>query len=143
MQFKLSDADETFLQPPRDAVLMFAGTSGAETWIERETDTAVRLVVKSVAAATSVGGNLQVAIEVGEACAKGEDGPSQAEAPLRACVSVQVLVKAGERLNFKAYPTAANAVVLRTVVCASDLRDEPPHQAERRDQAGREEREPR
>ena len=34
--------------------------------------------------------------------------------------SVQVVVKQGERLNFKAYPTATGAKVLRTVVYTAD-----------------------
>ena len=41
---------------------------------------------------------------------------------LHAMQSVQVLVKAGQRLNFKAYPQAVNAKVLRTVVYTADLK---------------------
>ena len=53
--FKLTDADDHFLQVPQDAVLIFAGASGTETWIERTEDVTVRLVVKSVAMATADG----------------------------------------------------------------------------------------
>jgi len=122
IQLKLNDAEETFLEVPADAMLIFAGASGTETWIERDKEVTVRIVVKSVAVATEDGGTLQVCIEIGDGAAKGEDGPSPAETRLRASQSVQVVVKAGERLAFKAYPTATNAQVLRTVVCAADLR---------------------
>ncbi|HZL01236.1 MAG TPA: hypothetical protein VFC47_15210 [Caulobacteraceae bacterium] len=44
------------------------------------------------------------------------------ETTLRASQSVQVLVRAGERLAFKAYPNASHAMVLRTVVWAADLK---------------------
>jgi hypothetical protein len=39
---------------------------------------------------------------------------------------VQVLVKGGERIAFKDYPTAENAQILRTVVWASDLKSDAP-----------------
>jgi hypothetical protein len=126
-QLKLNDAEETFLQVPQDAMLIFAGASGTETWIERDTEVTVRLVIKSVAVATADGGTLQVAIDIADGSAKGEDGPAPLDSRLRASQSVQVVVKAGERLAFKAYPTATNAQVLRTVVCAADLR--PPQEA--------------
>ena len=119
--FKLTDADDHFLPVPQDAVLIFAGASGTETWIERTEDVTVRLVVKSVAMATADGATLEVRIEVGDGVAKGEDGPSPMDTQLRASQSVQVVVKAGQRLAFKAYPTAVNAKVLRTVVCSADL----------------------
>jgi hypothetical protein len=38
---------------------------------------------------------------------------------------VQVLVKGGERLAFKAYPNATNAKVMRTIVWAADLETQP------------------
>ena len=122
--YKLHEADETFLNIPQDGTMLFAGTSGTETWIERERDTVVRLVVKSVGVATADGGALQVVIDIGPDSAKGQDGPAAADTPLRASQSVQVLVKAGQRLAFKAYPKAEGAQVLRTVVWAGDLKVE-------------------
>jgi hypothetical protein len=119
--FKLNDADENFLQVPQDAVLVFAGASGTETFIERDRDVTVRIVVKAVGAAIADDGVLEVAIELGDARARGQDGPSPNESTLRASQSVQVVLKAGERLAFKAYPTATNAKVLRTVVCTADM----------------------
>jgi hypothetical protein len=120
--FKLNDVDEHFLQVPQDAMLIFDGASGTETWIERDSDATVRLAIHSVAVATADAATLQVCIEVAGASAKGEDGPAPADFQLRAGQSVQMVVKAGERLNFKAYPTATNAQVLRTVVWAADLK---------------------
>ena len=125
-RFKLNDADEHFLQVPQEGVLVFAGASGTETFIERDKDVTVRIVVKSVAAATADGGVLEVAIELGDVHAKGQDGPFPNESTLRVSQSVQVIVKAGERLTFKAYPTATNATVLRTVVCTADMVTDPP-----------------
>lgn len=119
--FKLNDVDEKFLILPQGATLIFAGTSGTETWIERERDTVVRISVKSVAVATSGDGALEACIEIAGASAKGKDGPAPIETQLRVSQSVQVLVKAGERLAFKAYPTASNAQLLRTIVWTSDL----------------------
>ena len=55
--FKMNEADEKFLSLPQDATLIFAGTSGTETWIERERDTIVRIFLKSVAIATSDSGS--------------------------------------------------------------------------------------
>lgn len=124
-QFKLNETDEKFLALPEGAALMFAGTSGTETWIERERDTVVRIAVKSVAVATSGGGTLQASIEMAGAAAKGQDGPAPVESLLRVSQSVQVLVKAGQRLSFKAYPTASDALLLRTVVWAADLEHRP------------------
>jgi hypothetical protein len=126
--FKLNEADEKFLTLPQGATLIFAGTTGTETWIERERDTVVRITMKSVALATSNAGTLKACIEVAGAAAKGQDGPSPVEAQLRVSQSVQVLVKAGERMSFKAYPTASEAQVLRTVVWTSDV--DPDHARE-------------
>jgi len=123
--FKLNEADETFLAAPQDAVLIFAGASGTETWIERNKDVTVRIVVKSVATATGDNAALEVCIQMGDACARGQDGPSPLETQLRASQSVQVVVKAGERLNFKAYPNATNAKVLRTVIFTADMNSDP------------------
>jgi hypothetical protein len=119
---KLTEDDERFVQVPADAVLMFAGASGTDTWIERERDVTVRLIAKSVAFATADGATLEMCIDVKEGSARGQDGPAPADHHLRASQSVQVLIKAGERLAFKAYPKASNATVLRTVVCAADVK---------------------
>jgi hypothetical protein len=124
-QFKLNEADEKFLALPADGALIFAGASGTETWIERERDTVVRIGIKSAAIATSDGGALEVCIEIGPDTAKGQDGPASLETQLRASQAVQVLVKAGQRLAFKAYPNATSAQVLRTVVWAADLKSDP------------------
>lgn len=126
---KLTDDDERFVQVPSDAVLMFAGASGTDTWIERERDVTVRLIAKSVAFATGDGATLEMCIDVKGGSARGQDGPAPADHHLRASQSVQVVVKAGERLAFKAYPKVSNAAVLRTVVCAADVKpavSEPP-----------------
>jgi hypothetical protein len=122
--FILDEDDEKFLNPPQGATLIFAGTSGTESWIEREMDTVVRISMKSVAVATSDTGALQACIEIGGASAKGQDGPSPIESQLRVSQSVQVLVRAGERLAFKAYPNASDAQLLRTIVWSSDLERE-------------------
>jgi hypothetical protein len=130
--FKLNDADEHFLQVPQDAVLIFAGASGTDAWIERTEDVTVRLSVKSVAVATADGATLEVCIDIAGATARGEDGPAPAETQLRASQSVQVVVKAGERLVFKAYPKANNAKVLRTVVWSADFVARAPAEANAR-----------
>ena len=121
---KLTDADETFLRFPGGATMLFAGVSGTETWIERERDTIVHIGVRTVASAAADEATLQACVTVGEATATGRDGPWQLGAPLRACQAVEVLVKAGERLAFKAYPKATNAHLLRTVVYTSELKPE-------------------
>jgi len=131
---KLNDDDDRFIAVPADAVLMFAGASGTETWIERDRDSTVRIIAKSVAVATADGGTLEMCIEVKDGCARGQDGPAPQEGRLRASQSVQVVVKSGERLAFKAYPKATGATVLRTVVCAAEVRPvspEPEGPAER------------
>jgi hypothetical protein len=120
-QFKLEEEDEEFLDIPQGAIPIFAGTSGTETWIERDKDTIVGISMKSIGVATSDGGTLQACIEIGSTAARGQDGPAALEGQLRVSQSAQVLVKAGERLAFKAYPVAGNAQVLRTVVWAADL----------------------
>jgi hypothetical protein len=124
-QFKLNEADTDFLKPPGEAAVMAAGTSGTETWIERERDCVVRIGVSSAARATEDRGTLEVCIEVGGATAKSQDGPLALEGALHASQSVQVLVKAGERLAFKAFPLATGAQVLRTVVWAVDMKPAP------------------
>jgi uncharacterized protein (TIGR02284 family) len=119
--FKLDEATEDFLKPPQEGTILFAGASGTETWIERDRDMVVRLAIKSAAVATADGGALEVCIEIGGDSARGRDGPAAIETQLRASQSVQVLVKAGVRTAFKAYPTASDAQVLRTIVWAADL----------------------
>src|ERR1700761_6812289 len=120
--FKLNETDDTFLAVPAEGTVIFAGTTGTETWIERQNDTIVRISIKAVAIATSDGGTLEASIEIGGATAKGQDGPSSIEAQLRVSQTVQVRVKGGERLMFKAYPTARDAQLLRTIVWTSDLK---------------------
>lgn len=122
---KLNDADEKFIQLPPDGVLIFAGAGGAETWIERDRDVVVRIGIKSVAVATDDDATLEVCIDIGDDRAKGQDGPAPLESQLRASQGVQVLVKAGQRLAFKAYPVAREAQILRTVVWSADLKSEP------------------
>jgi hypothetical protein len=123
-RYKLNEVDDSFLRLPEGAALISAGSSGTETWIERDRDMVVHIAVKSVAVATADGGTLEVCIEMGGESAKGQDGPAPLEAQLRASQSVQVLVKAGERLAFKAYPVATNAEVLKTIVWAADFKSE-------------------
>ena len=119
--FKLNDDDDRFLQVPQDATLIFAGLGGAESWIERAEDQVVRIGVKSVGVATGSGGALEVCVEIGSDVAKGQDGPATADTQLRASQAVQTLVKAGQRLSFKAYPNPTSVQVLRTVVWAADM----------------------
>jgi hypothetical protein len=123
-RFKLNEADEEFLKLPQGAALISAGSSGTQTWIERDRDVVVHIAIKSVAMVTADGGTLQVCIEIGGDSAKGEDGPLPIESQLHASQSVQVLVKAGERLAFKAYPIATKAQVLKTVVWAADFKSD-------------------
>jgi hypothetical protein len=120
--YRLNEDDNGFLAAPQGASLLFAGQSGAETFIERAEDTVVRIGMQSVAVVTSNGGTLAVSIEIDGAVAKGQDGPWPIEYQLRASQAVQVLVKAGARVTIKATPTAENAQILRTVVWASDLK---------------------
>jgi len=120
--FKLNEADEHFLEAPQGAVMISQGVSGTETWIERDKDVTVRIVLQTAAYATADAATLQACIEIDGGSAKGEDGPAASEQHLHAMQSVQVVVKAGERINFKAYPQATNAKVLKTVVYTADLK---------------------
>jgi len=122
--FKISEVDEKFLHTPQDATLVFAGASGTETFIERDRDTVVRISIKSVGIAMADGGSLQVCIDIDGQSASGQDGPAEIEAQLRASQGVQVLVKAGQRLSFKAYPKAKDAHILRTIVWTADMKHE-------------------
>ena len=119
--YKINEDDERFLQIPAETSLIFAGLGGTETWIERSVDSVVRITVKSVGVAVGPGGFIEVSLKVGGDSARGRDGPAPENTLLRASQSVQVLVKAGERLAFKAETHAENAHPLRTVVFAGDM----------------------
>ena len=62
-------------------------------------------------------------IEVDGATARAQDGPrgSDDHQHLQATVSIQAVVKEGERLSFKAYPQAQVAGVLRTSVYTTEV----------------------
>jgi hypothetical protein len=120
--FKLNETDDQFLELPQGAVLIAAGTSGAQSWLERDKDVTVRLVIAAVAVATADAAGLEAVIEISGADAHSEDGPAPADAHLQALHSVQLVVRPGERISFKAYPNARNARVLRTLVYSADLR---------------------
>ena len=49
--YKLNEEDDTFLNIPQGAVMVSSGTSGTESWLEREKDVTVRVVVATVAQA--------------------------------------------------------------------------------------------
>ena len=119
-RLKLHEEDTVFLNIPDGAVMVSSGVSGAESWIERDRDVTVRIVVQTVAIALEDDARLEAVIEVAGGSAKGEDGPAAEEAHLQALQSVQVLVKQGERMAFKAYPRATGAKVMRTVVYTAD-----------------------
>lgn len=119
--FKLNEEDDTFLDQPQGAVLVASGTDGTSTFIERDKDTTVRIVIASVAVATADAGALEAVIELDGARAEGRAGPAQADTHLQAVQSVQVVVKPGQRLAFKAYPTPASARVMKTVVYTADI----------------------
>lgn len=121
---KLNEQDDDFLDPPDGALLLAQGVNGAETWIERDRTATVRIVVASVAAAGGGQGTLDAVIETDGGAARAQDGPRGSDdhhQHLQATVSVQVVVKEGERLKFKAYPQAQGARVLRTVVYTTDV----------------------
>ncbi len=120
--FKLNETDDSFLEVPQGATLVSSGTNGTESWLEREKDITVRLVVATVAIATSDGARLQATIEVGDALAKAEDGPASSDTHLQAIQSVQLMVKQGERINFKATPEVTGARIMKTVVYTGDLK---------------------
>ena len=119
---KLNEADEDFLGVPQSAVMIASGVSGTETFIERDKDATVRIVLQTVAFAHADGARLKTCIEVGDAQAFSEDGPAPTDHHLQSVQSIQVVVKAGERLSFKAYPIATSATVLKTVVYTADLK---------------------
>ncbi len=119
--FKLNEEDDGFLNLPQGAVLVASGMDGAETWLERDKDTTVRIVVASVGIATADGASLESVIEVDGASASGRAGPAQSDTHLQSLQSVQVVLKPDQRLNFKAYPRPSNVRVMKTVVYTSDL----------------------
>jgi uncharacterized protein (TIGR02284 family) len=121
--FKLSDDDTSFLQVPAGAAVLSTGTGGTESSIERAEDTVMRIGIRSVAVATSQGGSLSVTIEAGDASSSGRDGPAPMERHLGVSQSVDVLVKAGAPLSFKASAIPEDAQLLRTVVWSVDVGD--------------------
>ena len=123
-QDKLNEADEGFLDLPSGAVQVSAGVNGTESFLERDKTATVRLVISTVAVAASGGSTLDAVIELDGETARAQDGPinSDHHQHLQAVQSVQVVVKEGERLKFKAYPQAAGARVLRTVVYTADVK---------------------
>jgi uncharacterized protein (TIGR02284 family) len=121
--FKLNDNDDHFLDVPNGSAVLSTGTRGTESSIARSEDTVVRIGIRSVAVATSQGGSLSVTIEAGDSSSKGRDGPAPMEHHLAASQSLEVLVKAGTALPFKAYAAPEDAQLLRTVVWSLDVRD--------------------
>ena len=121
---KLNESDEGFIDLPSGAVQVSAGVNGTESFLERDTTATVRLVISTVAVAAAGGSTLDAVIEVDGETARAQDGPinSDHHQHLQAVQSVQVVVKEGERVRFKAYPQAQGARVLRTVVYTSDIR---------------------
>ncbi len=122
---KLNESDDGFLELPEGALRISSGVNGADTWIERATTTTVRIVVTTVAIAASGQSTLEAVIETGDGAARAEDGPRSPDdhhQHLQAEVSVQVVVKEGERLKFRAYPNAQGARVLRTLVYTHDVK---------------------
>ena len=123
---KLTDEDDAFLALPKDALLLSSGVSGAETWVERDKTATVRLVVSTVAVATGSAATLKAVIDLGGGDhAIAEDGPASPDdhhRRLQATVSVQVVVREGERLKFRAYPEPQGARVLKTVVYAAEIK---------------------
>ncbi|MHB8284932.1 MAG: hypothetical protein ACYDD1_09685 [Caulobacteraceae bacterium] len=120
--FKLNETDDTFLETPQGALLVSSGTNGTESWLERDKDVTVRLVVATVAIATSDGATLAAVIEVNGATARAEDGPASSDTHLQAVQSVQIALKAGERVTFKAGPQSNGAKVMKTNVYAADIK---------------------
>jgi hypothetical protein len=118
---KLTEEDDAFLNVPNGAVLVASGSDGAQTWLERDKDSTVRIVVASVAIATGDGAVLEAVLEVDGAQARGRAGPAQADTRLQTLQSVQVVLKPGQRLEFKAYPAPSAARVLKTVVYTADV----------------------
>lgn len=132
-RFKLNDDDNRFLEPPSGSAVLSAGAGETNSSIVRAKDTIVRIGIQSVAVATSQGGSLSVTIEVGDSSSNGRDGPAPMEHHLAASQSLEVLVKAGAPLAFKACASPEDAQLLRTVVWSLDVGDT----ARSTDEAGR------
>jgi hypothetical protein len=120
--FKLNETDDTFLEVPQGALLVSSGTNGTESWLERDKDVTVRVVVAAVAIATSDGASLTAVIDVDGASARAEDGPATADTHLQAVQSVQLVLKQGERVMFKAGPQATGAKLMKTIVYTTDVK---------------------
>ena len=120
--YKLNEEDDSFLEVPQGSMMVAAGVDGTQSWIEREKDVTVRLQISTVGVATSDGATLDAVIEVDGAVAKAQDGPSPADTHLKTIQSVQLVLKEGQRVSFKAYPQASGVRVLRTVVHTTDLK---------------------
>ncbi len=121
---KLNESDDGFLEAPAGALVIGQGVNGAESFIERAQTGTVRIVVATVAVSTHGSGVLAAVIEAGGETARAQDGPRAADDShhhLQAVVSVQAVVKEGERLKFKAYPQVEGARVLRTVVYTTEV----------------------
>ncbi len=119
---KLNEQDDQFLETPQGAAMISSGANGTESWLERDKDVTVRLVISTVAVATSDGASLEAIIEIEGAAAKAQDGPSPHDTHLQAVQSVQIVVKEGQRVSFRAYPQATSAKVLKTVVYTADMK---------------------
>jgi hypothetical protein len=119
--FKLTEEDDGFLNLPQGSVLVASGSDGAESFLERDKDTTVRIVVASVGVATADGAALEAVIEIDGAKATGHAGPAPADTHLQTLQSVQVVLKPDQRLNFKAFPNASSVRILKTVVYTSNV----------------------
>jgi uncharacterized protein (TIGR02284 family) len=122
-RLELTEEDNKFLEPPEGSTVLAAGSGGMEGRIERATDTVVRIGVQSVAVATAQGGGLSISIEAGGAKAEGRDGPAPMERRLSASGSLEVLVKSGVAITYRAQATPTDAQLLRTIVWSLDLGD--------------------
>ena len=134
-RYELSDEDNRFLALPEGSAMLSAGASGTESVIQRTVDSVVRIGIQAVAVATAEGGRLSVAIEASGASSRGQDGPAPIERRLTAAQTIEVLVKAGAVLPFKATAATEGAELLRTVVWSLDINDTTGRQeeGERRD----------
>lgn len=121
---KLNESDEGFLDLPDGAVQVSAGVNGTESFIERDKTATVRIVISTVAIASAGGSTLDAVIEVAGETARAQDGPINTDhhQHLQAVQSVQIVVKEGERVKFKAYPQANGSRVLRTTVYTTEIK---------------------
>ena len=123
-QDKLNESDEGFIDLPQGAVQVSAGVNGTESFLERDKTATVRIVISTVAVAAAGGSTLDAVIEVDGEVARAQDGPINTDhhQHLQAVQSVQIVVKEGERVKFKAYPQAQGARVLRTSVYTTEIK---------------------